>query len=81
MYRRNEQHKQQSMFSSINDLPEKQQNRLKASWTETFYTEFFCRIDEDIFAVLYSEQASRPNAPINVLVGSGSAEKWLWLER
>ena len=69
MYRRNEQHKQQSMFSSINDLPEKQQNRLKASWAETFYTEFFCRIDEDIFAVLYSEQASRPNAPINVLVG------------
>jgi len=70
MYRRNEQHKQQSMFSSIEDLPEKQQKRLKHSWAETFYSEFFCRIDEDIFAVLYSDDAaSRPNAPINVLVG------------
>jgi len=70
MYRRNEQHKQQSMFSSIEDLPEKQQKRLQDSWAETFYTEFFCRIDEDIFAVLYSaDTASRPNAPINVLVG------------
>ena len=26
-------------------------------------------MDEDIFAVLYSDKASRPNAPINVLVG------------
>ena len=58
------------MFSSIEDLPEKQQKRLKHSWAETFYREFFCRIDEDIFAVLYSDDAaSRPNAPINVLVG------------
>jgi len=57
MYRRNEQHKQQSMFSSIEDLPEKQQKRLQDSWAETFYTEFFCRIDEDIFAVLYSDDA------------------------
>jgi hypothetical protein len=70
MYRRNNQHKQQSLFGGIEDLPEKQQNRLKASWAETFYDEFFTRIDEDIFAVLYSDdQASRPNAPINVLVG------------
>ena len=69
MYRRNDQHKQQSMFSSIDDLPVKQQNRLKTSWAETFYSEFFCRMDEDIFAVLYSDVASRPNAPVNVLVG------------
>jgi hypothetical protein len=29
----------------------------------------FCRIDEEIFAPLYSEEASRPNTPVNVLVG------------
>ena len=29
----------------------------------------FCRIDEDIFAILYSDKASRPNIPVNVLVG------------
>lgn len=69
MYRKNDQHHQQALFSSINDLPPKKRQRLETSWAETFYTEFFCRIDEDIFAVLYSDQASRPNAPVNVLVG------------
>ena len=69
MYRKNDQHRQQGLFSSVNDLPPKQRERLEASWAETFYTEFFCRIDEDRFAVLYSENASRPNAPVNVLVG------------
>jgi len=69
MYRKNDQHRQQALFSSVNDLPPKKRERLKASWAGTFYTEFFCRIDEDNFAVLYSEEASRPNAPVNVLVG------------
>ena len=69
MYRPNDQHLQQNLFSSVNDLPPKQRERLQASWADTFYTEFFCRIDEDIFSVLYSDQASRPNAPVNVLVG------------
>lgn len=27
------------------------------------------RIDEKIFAPLYSEEASRPNTPVNVLMG------------
>lgn len=69
MYRKNDQHHQQALFSSINDLPPKKRQRLEASWAGTFYTEFFCRIDEDMFAVLYSDEASRPNAPVNVLVG------------
>ena len=69
MYRKNEQHKQSPLFSSLDDLPHKQRERLESSWAVTFYTEFFCRIDEDIFAVLYSDKVSRPNAPINVLVG------------
>lgn len=69
MYRKNEQHKQHAIFSSLDDLPDKQRERLESSWAVTFYTEFFCRIDEAIFEVLYSSKASRPNAPINVLVG------------
>jgi len=36
---------------------------------DTFYREFFIRLDEDIFAVLYSQEASRPNVPVNVFVG------------
>jgi len=69
MYRKNEQHKQPPLFSSLDDLPAKQRQRLESSWAAIFYAAFFCRIDEDIFAKLYSDKASRPNAPINVLVG------------
>lgn len=69
MYRRNDQHQQQPLFSTLDDLPDKQRQRLEQSWAATFYREFFSRIDEDIFAILYSDQASRPNIPVNVLVG------------
>lgn len=69
MFRKNDQHLQMPLFSSINALPEKLQKRLEASWAGTFYQEFFVRIDELPFAVLYSDEASRPNIPINVLVG------------
>jgi hypothetical protein len=69
MFRKNDQHLQMPMFSSIDSLPEKQRKRLKASWAETFYCEVFTRIDEAPFAVLYSDDPSRPNIPINVLVG------------
>jgi hypothetical protein len=69
MFRKNDQHLQMPLFSSINALPEKLQKRLAESWAGTFYHEFFVRIDETPFAVLYSDEASRPNIPINVLVG------------
>jgi len=42
---------------------------LKGSWSESFYRDFFCRLDEEIFSVLYASEPSRPNVPINVLVG------------
>jgi hypothetical protein len=57
------------MFSSIDSLPEKLQARLEESWAGSFYREYFVRIDEDPFAVLYSDEPSRPNIPVNVLVG------------
>ena len=68
MYRKNENHRQKPLFSSLNDLPVKEQQRLANSWAGTFYEECFSRIEEDAFAVLYSEEASRPNIPVNVLV-------------
>lgn len=70
MYRKNDHHYQKPLFSSIDDLPTKQRQRLEKSWANTFYQEVFCRIDEDVFAVLYSDKASRPNTPINVLVSA-----------
>lgn len=69
MFRQNEQHRQPSFFNSTNLLPDKLRTRLKNSWAGTFYHQVFCRIDETIFAVLYSEEYSRPNIPVNVLVG------------
>ncbi len=68
MYHKNDQHRQAYLFSSVTDLPKKQQKRLENSWAATFYENFFCRIDEDIFEILYSDKASRPNIPVNVLV-------------
>jgi len=69
MFRKNTKHQQPALISAISDLPEKQRKRLEQSWAGTFYREFFCRIDEEAFAVLYSSVDSRPNVPVNVLVG------------
>jgi hypothetical protein len=69
MFRRNDQHLQRPLISDLDGLPPKLKARLEASWAGTFYREVFVRIDEKPFAVLYSDEASRPNTPINVLVG------------
>ncbi len=69
MFRPNVQHLQVPMFSTVDSLPAKVLKRLESSWAGTFYNQVFVRIDESIFAVLYSDEPSRPNIPINVLVG------------
>ena len=69
MFVANDRHLQMPMFSSLDSLPEKIRKRLESSWAVTFYNQIFVRIDEIRFAVLYSDEASRPNIPINVLVG------------
>ena len=57
------------MFSTVNQLPEKLRGELEASWAGIFYRGVFARIDEEVFSVLYSDKYSRPNVPINLLVG------------
>jgi hypothetical protein len=69
MFKKNNKHQQPALISAASELPEKQRKRLENSWAGTFYQEFFCRIDETVFAVLYSEAGSRPNVAVNVLVG------------
>ena len=69
MFVANDRHLQMPLFSSIDSLPEKILKRLEASWAGTFYHQVFVRIDEGCFAVLYSDEASRPKTPVNVLVG------------
>lgn len=68
MFRRNNSHLQIPLFPGLNQLPDKLQQLLEGSWAGTFYHQVFVRIDEDIFAPLFSDQPSRPNIPINVLV-------------
>jgi len=69
MFKKNTKHHQPALISAASELPEKQLQLLKGSWAEVFYQEFFRRIDEEIFAVLYSSEPSRPNIPVNVMVG------------
>jgi len=69
MFKPNKNHLQPGLLSSIRELSEKQLKRLKASWADSFYREVFSRIKEESFADLYSSAPSRPNIPVNVLVG------------
>ncbi len=70
MFRENENHLQFGLFDTLQRLPEKVRQRLEASWADIFHPEVFCRIDESPFAVLYSDQPSLPNTPINILVAA-----------
>ena len=69
MFKANKRHLQPLLISNVSDLPEKHQQRLDRSWAGVFYRETFCRLKEEAFAVLYDDQPSRPNIPVNVLVG------------
>ena len=69
MFRKNSRHLQIPLTSHVDELPDFLRERLRNSWAETFYREFFCRLDEQPFAVLYAEEPSRPNVSVNVLVG------------
>src|SRR5215213_8127952 len=69
MFRKNQRHLQPLLISEVNQLPAKHRQRLEQAWAGEFYRECFCRLQEAPFAVLYSDQPSRPNIPVNVLVG------------
>jgi len=68
MFRKNTRHRQIPLTSHVDEMPAPLRERLQNSWAETFYREFFCRLDEEAFAVLYADEPSRPNVPVNVLV-------------
>ncbi|MFA9375882.1 MAG: hypothetical protein ACERKZ_03920 [Lachnotalea sp.] len=40
------------------------------SWAKVFAEKIFPAIQEDDFSVLYSNKISRPNTPVNVIVGA-----------
>jgi hypothetical protein len=69
MFKKNHRHLQLPLSSNVDELPSKLRKRLDTSWSGVFYREFFSRLDETPFAILYADCPSRPNIPVNVLVG------------
>jgi hypothetical protein len=64
-------YQQISLFDSLGFLSERKQKILEKSWAKPFSDIIFSTIDEMIFAPLYSDKRnSRPNAPVNVIVGA-----------
>lgn len=51
-------------------LTAREQKMLGKSWAIPFSERIFPAIDEEPFSVLYSDNASRPNTPVNVLMGA-----------
>lgn len=69
MFRANESH-QIGMDDSFLVLPEYIKGILEKSWAKDFADFVFPAINEGRFSALYSEKDSRPNTPINVIIGS-----------
>ena len=76
MYKKNQRMHQPYLLSDVNDLPQRSLKHLRSSWAETFRQEVFARIPEDIFQVLYATGPSRPNVPVNLLVGLEILKEW-----
>lgn len=51
-------------------LTDREKKALDHSWAKVFAEEIFPNINEKPFSVLYSKKASRPNTPVNVIVGA-----------
>lgn len=59
-----------SFNDSVFSLTAREKKALDNSWAKIFADEIFPNIDEEKFSVLYSSKASRPNAPVNVIIGA-----------
>ena len=70
MFRKNTSHLQSSLFGIASQLPQAKLKKLRKSKEYDFYRLVFCNINEKDFSILYSDNSSRPNAPVNSLVAS-----------
>ena len=57
------------LISTLDQMPKWKRELLENNWAKDFHDLIFPYINERNFAVLYSKNASRPNSPVNVLVG------------
>jgi hypothetical protein len=69
-FKKNE-NQQLSFDDSYMRQSDRSKRYLEKSWALSFAKEIFPRINEERFRVLYSEhQFSRPNTPVNVIIGA-----------
>lgn len=59
---------QLTLSDKVAFLPQYLTDILDKSWAKIFEESIFPKINEERFSVLYSEKASRPNSPINVII-------------
>lgn len=59
-----------SLWDSANNLTSREYLFLQKSWAIPFAEKIFPAIDETPYAILYSEKNSRPNTPVNVIIGA-----------
>jgi len=76
VFRLNNAHQQNRLFSDFQHLHPSQQKRLMASWAPIFYDNVFCQIDELPFSVLYCADNGRPNFPVNILLSLEFLKHW-----
>ncbi len=69
-----------SFNDSVFSLTAREKKALDNSWAKIFADEIFPNIDEERFSVLYSSKASRPNAPVNVIIGALIIKELLCLQ-
>jgi len=70
MFKKNESHKQYSLFSVTDSLSDSQRSLMETSIEHSFFVNIFSKINEKDFEVLYSTKKSRPNVPVNQSVGA-----------
>ena len=70
MFVRNEKYKQLEVFALQMKLTKKQEKLWNKSVEHKFFEVVFSNIDEGLFKVLYSKKKSRPNVPVNQMVGA-----------
>jgi len=68
MFRKNDGHLQEELFSHYQTMNPKIAKMLKDTWAPIFYEHVFCKIDEEVFAPLYCFDNGRPNFPVNILL-------------
>lgn len=70
MFRKNDlSNKQMNLFTKESSWTDYKLKRIKQGWPEIFRSKIMPNIDEEPYKVLYSEEGSRPNTPVNILIG------------